>query len=329
MGPTMRIPDINRSVACACLAALLPLLPCRAGADSPTGNPGDSRDVIAATPSSREGSSQGGDLPEIQARGVLRHIGIPYAGFVTGGGDGLDVEIVRLFAKRLGVRYEFVQSDWPTVLPDLVGRQVSASMADPASAPRAAIRGDVVATGLTVLPWRERSVAFSTAVFPTQVWVMARADSTVRPIKPSGDVETDIMAVKKLLSRRSVLGVSSTCLDPALYKLDRTGAKVQLQKLQLDEVAPALIKGESELALLDVADAMIALQKWPGRIKVIGPISPRQEMAAAFRKDAPRLREAFDGFLIELRRDGTYRRLVKHYFPEAPVYFPEFFASSP
>jgi ABC-type amino acid transport substrate-binding protein len=270
----------------------------------------------------------GGDVSDIQRRGVLRHLGIPYAGFVTGGGDGLDVEIVRLFAERLGVRYEFVQSDWPAVVTDLIGRQVSADRPDPALAPAAPIRGDVVATGLTVLPWRERSVAFSAAVFPTQVWVVARSDSSVQPIRPSGNVEADIRSVKKLLSKRSVLGVASTCLDPALYRLDRTGARVKLAKLQLDEVAPVLIKGEGELALLDVADAMIALQKWPGRIKVIGPISPSQQMAAAFRKDSPRLREAFDAYLAELRRDGTYRRLVKRYFPEAPVYFPDFFVSS-
>jgi ABC-type amino acid transport substrate-binding protein len=100
-----------------------------------------------------------------------------------------------------------------------------------------------------------------------------------------------------------------------------------LKRIRLDEAAPVLIHGEGELALLDVADAMIALQKWPGKIKVIGPVSEPQQMAVAFRKDAPRLRQAFEEFLAQARRDGTYRRLVKSYFPEAPVYFPAFFAS--
>nr|MBP8266208.1 hypothetical protein [Zoogloea sp.] len=39
------------------------------------------------------------DLQDIRARGVLRHLGIPYANFVTGSGDGLDVEIVQRFAR--------------------------------------------------------------------------------------------------------------------------------------------------------------------------------------------------------------------------------------
>jgi ABC-type amino acid transport substrate-binding protein len=274
------------------------------------------------------GADDGGDLDAVKARGVLRHLGIRYASFVTGAGDGLDVELVRRFAQKLGVRYEFVETDWPVALPDLVGRKVSAGAPDPDTAQSVAVRGDILATGLTVLPWRARAAAFSEPVFPTQVWVVARAASPVRPITPTWTLSGDIRAVKAALRDRSVIGVANTCLDPALYQLDRTGASLQLRKLRLDEVAPALINGDSELALLDVADAMIALQRFPGKLKIIGPISTRQEMAAAFRKSAPRLREAFDAFLAETRRDGTYDALIRTYFPEAPVYFPDFFASA-
>ena len=82
-----------------------------------------------------------------------------------------------------------------------------------------------------------------------------------------------------------------------------------------------------DLALLDVADAMVALQRFPGKLKVIGPVSVRQHMAVAFRPGAPRLREAFEAFLAEARRDGTYHTLVAAYFPEAPVYFRDFFTT--
>jgi ABC-type amino acid transport substrate-binding protein len=271
---------------------------------------------------------QDGDLDAIRARGVLRHLGIPYASFVTGGGDGLDVELVRRFAHKLGVRYEYVETDWPAALPDLVGRKVSAGVPDPDQAPPVAIRGDILATGLTVLPWRARAVAFSAPVFPTQVWVVARAGSPVRPITPTGTPGGDVDAVKATLRDRSVIGVANTCLDPALYQLDRTGARLQLRKLRLDEVAPALVNGDSDLALLDVADAMLALQRFPGKLKIVGPVSARQEMAAAFRKGSPRLREAFDAFLAEARRDGSYDALIRTYFPEAPVYFPDFFVAA-
>jgi ABC-type amino acid transport substrate-binding protein len=266
----------------------------------------------------------GGDLDAVRQRGVLRHLGVPYANFVTGSGDGFDVELMKAFAAKLGVRYEFVATDWPTAFPDLTGRKVTAKIPLDQAEP-APVRGDVLANGVTFLPWRTGAAAFSRPYFPTQVWVMARAESPVQPIAPTGNLQKDVAAVKLLLARRSVLSVPSTCLDSNLYQLDATGAKVTSMKLALNEVASVLLKGESDLSLLDVADAMIALEKWPGKLKVIGPISDRQDMGVVFRKESPQLRAAFDAFLVGVRQDGTYDRLVTKYFPEAPAYFPDAF----
>lgn len=65
------------------------------------------------------GFASGGDIPQIKSKGVLRHLGVPYASFVTGSGDGLDVELVKSFAQHLGVRYEFVQTSWSNFIRDL------------------------------------------------------------------------------------------------------------------------------------------------------------------------------------------------------------------
>ncbi|MEY2689023.1 MAG: hypothetical protein RL375_3221, partial [Pseudomonadota bacterium] len=52
------------------------------------------------------------DLKDIRERGVLRHLGIRYANFVTASDTGLDVEIVKGFAAHLGVRYELVHTNF-------------------------------------------------------------------------------------------------------------------------------------------------------------------------------------------------------------------------
>ncbi|UCG13077.1 MAG: hypothetical protein JSU72_00855 [Deltaproteobacteria bacterium] len=36
------------------------------------------------------GSATGADLFQVKEKGVLRHLGVPYANFVTGTGTGLD-----------------------------------------------------------------------------------------------------------------------------------------------------------------------------------------------------------------------------------------------
>ncbi len=265
------------------------------------------------------------DLKEIMEQGVIRHLGIPYANFVTGAGDGMDMELMQRFAQSLGVRYEYVKTDWDTVVQDLLGKKVKNSGAEVEFLEDVPVRGDMVANGFTILPWRQKVVAFSLPTFPSQIWLVARADSKVRPIKPSGVIEKDIARVKALLRGRNVLALEKTCLDPSLYNLAATGANVICFVGKLNELAPAIINGEAEMTILDVPDALVALEKWPGKIKIIGPISPRQEMAVAFPKSSPKLREAFNTFLRKSMKDGSYMQLVKKYYPTAPAFFPEFF----
>ena len=265
------------------------------------------------------------DLDEIKASGVLRHLGVPYANFVTGSGDGMDVELVKGFAASLGVRYEYVKTDWGQAIGDLTGKSVRPKGSDVELLGAVPIKGDLIANGLTVIPWRSRVVAYSDPTFPNQVWLVARADSPLQPIKPSGSLKKDIAAVKRLLRERSVLCKANTCLDPALYQLDASGARVVLFERSLNELAPAVLNREAEATLLDVPDALVALQKWPGKIKIIGPVSEIQDMAVAFRQDAPRLREAFNRYLAQLRSSGAFRKIALAYYPYVTDYYADFF----
>jgi ABC-type amino acid transport substrate-binding protein len=265
------------------------------------------------------------DLEDVKKDGVLRHLGIPYANFVTGSGDGMDVDLIKDFAKYLGVKYQFVATDWNDIFGDLTGKKVKTDGLDIQISGEVPIKGDVAANGITVIPWREKIIAFSAPTFPNQVWLVARADSPLKPIKASGSLNKDIETVKKMLHERSVIGKTGTCLDPKLYELEATGASIKLFEGSLNDIAPAIINKEADLTLLDVPDALVALQKWSGKIKILGPVSSVQDMAVAFSKDSPKLREAFNTFLKNAKKNGTYMALVKKYYPFAPSYFNDFF----
>lgn len=266
------------------------------------------------------------DLAEVKASGVLRHLGIAYANFVTGQGDGLDVDLMRLFAKHLGVKYVFVPTDWDTLFPDLIGKKIKLKGTEVEVLDDAPVKGDVIANGLTVLPWRQKAVDFSSPTFPTQVWLVVKTDSRITPITPSGDIRKDIERTRAKLRGVSLLCKSGTCLDPALFNLEPTGARPRLFPGSLNDLAPALIlKGETDAILLDVPDALVALQKYPGKIKIIGPMSDTQSMAVAFAKQSPKLREEFDRFFASLKQSGEYARMIKKYYPFVTTYFPKFF----
>lgn len=269
------------------------------------------------------------DLKEIKARGEIRHLGIRYANFVTGDGDGFDVDLVRGFAQHIGVKYRLVYSDFYNVVRDLLGKDVVRSGEAVTLEGSFPVKGDVIATGFTVLPWREQVLSYSAPTFPSQVLLLARADSPHVPIKGSANLAADITETKAKIGKHSLLVMERTCLDPANYGLKGKGIDLRAytKNTNLNEMVPALLKGDAEFTLLDVPDAVLDLQKWAGKIKVIGPISEEQALAAAFPKSAPELRAAFDEYLRKIKADGTYDKLVRKYYPGIQRYFPAFFAS--
>lgn len=274
------------------------------------------------------GTAVADGLQQIRERGVLRHLGIPYANFVTGAGDGMDVELVKGFADYLGVRYQFVPTTWEDAFTDLYGQRIRVDVDDVHYGEATEKKGDMIANGLTVLPMREQVVDYSEPTFPSGIWVIARADASISPITPAGNVETDIANTLQALNGQQVLaGHGGTCVDPRLYDLESHGITpvVKDHVVNLNQMVPAILNQEAQSTLLDVPDALLALQKWPGQIKVIGPITSLQTMAAAFPKDSPALRAAFNDYLREKIRDGTYMRLVQSYYPAAVYYFESYF----
>lgn len=268
------------------------------------------------------------DLAEIKSRGELRHLGIPYANFVTGTGDGFDVELAKGFAKHIGVKYTLVYTDFYSVLKDLLGKNVVRKGEEVTLEGDFPVKGDMIATGFTMLPWREKVVLFSEPTFPSQVLLIARADSATKPIKGSENLDKDIRETKALIGKQSLLVMEKTCLDPNNYGLKGRGIELRTytKSSNINEMVPALLNQDADLSLLDVPDVILDMQKWAGKFKIIGPISEEQALAAAFPKDAPQLRDAFNTYLKKIKADGTYARLVKKYYPGIDRYFPEFFA---
>ncbi len=267
------------------------------------------------------------DLKEIKARGEIRHLGIKYANFVTGAGDGFDVELVQGFARHIGVKYRLVYTDFYNVIRDLLGKDVVRRGDEVLLEGQHPVKGDIIATGFTVLPWREKVVLYSVPTFPSQVLLVARAESAYTPIKGSANLSKDIVETKAILGTKSLLVMERTCLDPANYGLKGKGIdlKAYSKSSNLNEMVPALLNKDAEFTLLDVPDAVLDLQKWAGKIKVIGPISEQQELAAAFPKSSPELRDAFNEYMRRIRADGSYDRLVNKYYPGIRRYFPDFF----
>ena len=274
------------------------------------------------------------DLDDIKKQGVLRHIGVPYANFVSyiktddfQSLSGLDVELVKGFAESLGVEYQFVPAKWSNAIGKLTGQHAQFKNNEIIFGDESIIQGDIIANGATILDWRTKLADFSDDYFPSAVWLIARADSDLQPIIPSSSINQDIINVKQLIKGKDVLAMEHSCLDPNLYDLYNTEANIILpnRELLLSEMVPAVLEKYAETTLLDVADSLIALEKWPTEIKVIGPISQRQKMGAIFREGSPELRQAFNQYLADIKHDGSYLQLVEKHYPSAPYFYQDYF----
>ena len=212
--------------------------------------------AIISAPSSAQ------DLTEIRERGIIRHLGVPYARFVTGNGEGFDSELVKLFASRIGVRYEYVAADWINVIQDLIGQEIEYKPVTHTLG-RRPIRGDIIANGLTILPSREPLIDYSRPTFPSAVWLLARSNSKVTPIVPSGNLEKDITATRAKLREGTTFVMDNSCLDPRLHNLEGKGYRLQRfsTEMSLNDIVPAVLKHESEMTLLDVPDIIVSMEK--------------------------------------------------------------------
>lgn len=262
------------------------------------------------------------DLAEIQERGELRHLGVPYANFVTGDDEGLDVQILKLYCRQIEVGYRYVPCDWANVISSLSGKNVIVRGNAVEVDGEVPIRGDIIGNGLTVLPWRRQVIDYSRPYFPSAIWVVARADSPLKPIRPGGDPEKDREKTRELLKGKEVLSIRNTCVDIKLYPLDDT-KPLYKQGITLNDLAAVLVKGEAEISILDVPDALVALHKFPGQIKILGAITGKQEMGFGVSKESPQLLASFDTFLDRLKRSGKLGELITTYYPGIDKYFPE------
>jgi polar amino acid transport system substrate-binding protein len=243
--------------------------------------------LLLALPSTAWGDDPGksptgdGSLARVRARGTLRwggdlQGGEPYVSQREDGSlVGFEVDIARAVAKRLGVREEFVQNDWSTLVASLERDTF-----------------DVILNGYEVTTARVGRVLFSRPYY-----VFAERLTVRKGEKRFGP------SLGELRGRRvGTLGASL-----AYDTLMAAGADVVLYEGQEEPYAD-LARGRTDAVLLDD----IIAQRYATRFPELATAGDVREgvYAIAARRGADSLMNAIDGALGDMIRTGELRAIL-------------------
>ncbi len=224
----------------------------------------------------------------VRARGVLRigsDLSYPPFGFVDERGQpaGLDVDLGRALAARLGLRAEFVNLGYDGLYDALYAGQV-----------------DVLISALVIDPLRMDDFAYTQPYFNAGQVLVVRRDG------PSPQGMGDLAGLRLAVE----LG-SDGDVEARRWARRLPGLEVQAWPDPLEALA-AVESGQADVALVDAISARTALRDRPA-LHISGEPVTYEPYAVVVRRRDQGLFEVIERTLNALRADGTLRQLFERW----------------
>ena len=220
--------------------------------------------------------------PEVQKRGAI-YFGLdagflPFAGIAAAGEfTGLDVELARELAKRMGLPAKFVQIGADRLYDTLLAKQC-----------------DALISALTPEASRLNYFAYSAPYFDAGLVLVVPAASALK--------------LDDLKGRTLAVEVGSEGDARARWLARRTLGLRVLERDTPDQAMQAVEAGLADAALTDTATAR---QSIAARLTLrLGPRQTSSPYVIAVRNDSPDLLRALDRVLAQVKSDGTLDSLL-------------------
>ena len=190
---------------------------------------------------------------------------------------GFDAEIIKEAAKRMGIEYKWLNTNFDGLIPALQTKKV-----------------DIVIAGMSVTPEREKAVNFSVPYLTSNVAIVTNSKNPIKDINDlSGKSYGVELGTTKEASARKIDGAEVVPFSST------TGALVALKSGKIDGM------------VLDESVSSKYIEKNP-ELVLVG-IMEGEPKAAAFNKDDKELMENFSKVLEEMITDGTVAELREKY----------------
>lgn len=199
----------------------------------------------------------------------------------TGELTGYDIDVVRAVAKRLGREVQFVPTQWKGILASLEAK-----------------RFDLVANQVGITPERQKALLFSTP-YTISGSVIIVSNDNPKNIQGIADVKGKTVGTTQGSNHADA--VKKAGANVKFYP----GAAQVLTDLQNNRI---------DAGVNDRLFVLTELKKTNYKVKSVGNIFNKSEIAFAFNKSNAELRDQFNKALEELRKDGTLAKISKKWF---------------
>ena len=194
---------------------------------------------------------------------------------------GIDVEICRAVAQKLGRGFQSETVDFDSIIPTVISG-----------------KADLAAAGITVTEDRKKIVDFSIPYAKTGIVVISRKS-------------TPFTEVAQLKGRR--IGVQGGTTSET-YVLKQLGQE-PVRTRSPDEAVADLKSGRNDFVIADADPAKNIVKDEPD-LQASGLITS-EEYAIAVRKDRPELLKAINETITELKADGRLAKWIADFTAEA------------
>lgn len=205
---------------------------------------------------------------------------------------GFDIEFASYIAKKLNKRLEIVDMEFGAMLPALIAGKV-----------------DIIGAGLSITEERAKKVLFSESYYPSGIAALVRSNAGTSEEKTSeasaGYSKVDDLAEKKI-------GVFTGTVHDAFV----AGKYPKAQILRYESTADMIMSlksGKIDATMFDLITAGLVAKHNPD-LAILADNVLDLPLGVGFSKKNPVLRQEFNNFLKEIRKNGTYDEMCKRWF---------------